>query len=102
MDADKLSAQIAIENGLQWHPGAGLESLGGLINQMINEDFNRLISILYRMDINEHQLKHLLAENNNTNAGLVIAHMMIERYAKKIADRKLFFGNNSGSEEEKW
>ena len=39
------------------------------INRLINQDFSRLIAILYRIDISELKLKKLLAENKGSDAG---------------------------------
>jgi hypothetical protein len=80
-----------------------LQSLALKINDLLNNDFQKLISLLYRMDINESKLRRLLEENKNTDAGLIIAKMMIEREAQKIKSRKESSKkNNQDSSEEKW
>ena len=57
---------------------------------MINDDFNRLISLLYRIDVSETKLKQLLRENTTTNAGLLIARLILERQWQKIETRRKF------------
>ncbi len=57
------------------------------INDLLNHDFQKLVSILYRMDISESKLRILLRENPDKDAGLIIAHLMIEREAMKIKSR---------------
>jgi hypothetical protein len=80
-----------------------LQALTLKINDLLNNDFQKLISLLYRMDINESKLRRLLEENKNTDAGLIIAKMMIEREAQKIKSRKESSKkNNQDSSEEKW
>ena len=80
-----------------------LLELSNRINDLLNNDFQKLISILYRMDINEKKLRALLNENKNTDAGLIIAKMMIEREAQKIKSRKESSPKkNDLSDEEKW
>ena len=80
-----------------------LQSLALKIHDLLNNDFQKLISLLYRMDINESKLRRLLEENKNTDAGLIIAKMMIEREAQKIKSRKESMKkNNQDSTEEKW
>jgi hypothetical protein len=79
------------------------EKLAAYIHTLINNDFEKLISILYRLDINEKNLKALLAEKPGEDAGVLIAAAVIERQLQKITSRK----KNSGSgndipEEEKW
>ena len=62
------------------------------INELIESDFSRLISILYRQDISEIKLRQLLKENRNTDAAKVIADMMIEREREKINSRQTYQG----------
>jgi len=78
-----------------------LESaLAVYINELILHHFDRLIQLLYRIDVSEPKLKLLLKENPGQDAGLLIARMIIERQLKKIETRKQFRGGESG--EEKW
>ena len=60
------------------------------INDLINNDFQKLVSILYRMDVSEIKLKQLLNENPGTNAAIIIADLMIERQTEKIRSRQQF------------
>ena len=79
------------------------EKLATYIQLLINEDFSKLISILYRLDISEYKLKNMLRENPAENAGLLIADLIIEREGQKIASRKQFRQQNDNlAEEEKW
>ena len=73
------------------------------INDLINNDFQKLVSILYRMDVSEIKLKQLLNENPGTNAALIIADLMIERQAEKIRSRQQFKKKDENiSDDEKW
>ena len=73
------------------------------INDLINNDFKKLVSILYRMDISEIKLKQLLNENPGTNAALIIADLMIERQAEKIRSRQQFNKRDENiSDNERW
>lgn len=69
------------------------------VNRLILEDFNSLVNILYRLDINEDKLRQALREKSN-DAGDIIARMIMERQEQKAASRKLFKGG--GSDEEQW
>src|SRR6185436_12330904 len=60
------------------------------INELVNTEFQKLISILYRMDISEPKLKQVLKDNPGTNAGIIIAELMIERQAEKIKSRQQY------------
>ena len=73
------------------------------INELINNDFQKLVSILYRMDVSEKKLKQLLNENAGTNAALIITDLMIERQEQKIISRQQFRKKDENiSDDEKW
>ncbi len=81
--------------------------LAGYINPLISNNFNKLISILYRMDINEAKLMQLLHDNQAEDAGMIIAELIIERQIQKIKSKKENKGNNiitgdNMNENEKW
>jgi len=78
------------------------EKLSAYINDLINHDFEKLIHILYRLDVSEKKLKSTLA-SSSSNAGMLIAEMIIERQVQKIKTREQFRQQNSNfSDEEKW
>jgi hypothetical protein len=77
--------------------------LAARINDLIIHQFDKLVSLLYRIDISEYKLKQLLASNPSTDAGVVIANLIIERQVQKIKSREQFRNReNNISEEEKW
>lgn len=79
------------------------QALAVKINELLLGNFQQLISILYRMDVSEARLRLLLKENTGTDAGLIIADLMMERQAQKIKSRREFRQrDNDISEEEKW
>ncbi|HLG38949.1 MAG TPA: hypothetical protein VI461_04735, partial [Chitinophagaceae bacterium] len=51
------------------------EKLSQHINYLIVNDFQKLVSILYRIDVSEAKLKYLLKENAETDAALIIAEL---------------------------
>jgi hypothetical protein len=73
------------------------------INFLIVNNFNKLIYLLYRADINEAKLNKLLANNKKENAGKIIAALFIQRQIEKIKAREenKMKGFES-SEEERW
>lgn len=80
-----------------------LPQLEEKINSLLVGDFDRLISILYRMDVSELKLKQLLKENQAEDAAKIIALLMIERQAEKIKSRRQFRQqDNNIDENEKW
>ena len=73
------------------------------INALIKDDFNLLIQILYRIDVNETRLKQVLKDNPNEDAGKIIAALLIERQLQKINTREQFKRKNDNFfDEEKW
>lgn len=96
---------MAIESGLvakEHIPGLNGQLLAEKINELINNDFQQLVSILYRMDVSEAKLKLLLKDNPGRDAGIMIAGLMIERQAQKIKSRKETKSNKEIPEDEKW
>ena len=80
-----------------------VELLTDKINYLIINNFNKLIYILYRADINEQKLNKLLAENKKEDAGKIIAALFIQRQLEKIKSREENAeNNNNDSEEERW
>ena len=73
------------------------------INELIQSDFQQLILVLYRVDVNEDKLKDLLKENSEENAAIIIADLLIERQSQKIISRQQFNKrDNEIDENEKW
>jgi hypothetical protein len=73
------------------------------INTLIKEDFDKLITYLYRIDVNEQKLKSLLQKTPGEDAANIIATLIIERQLQKIKTRKQFSQrDNNFNEEEKW
>lgn len=67
-----------------------IEILGQRINHLIKTDISKLIFILYRIDVDEHKLKSMLAQYTNVNAGYVTAALVIDRQKQKLKTKSLF------------
>jgi hypothetical protein len=72
------------------------------INQLIQSDFEKLVLLLYRIDISEPKLKHLLQQNPGEYAGKIIAELIIERQLQKIKSRQERRRDSTISDEESW
>jgi hypothetical protein len=94
MEVQTLQYDLNNTHGLDLPVTATLEmleqALAERINTMITADFNRLISLLYRIDVSETKLKQLLKENAGTDAGLLIARLILERQWQKIETRRKY------------
>lgn len=76
--------------------------LAAYINGLITQDFEKLINLLYRLDVSEQKIKTLLSATT-ADAGIVIADVIIERQLQKIKTRKQFNKPNEDiAEEDKW
>ena len=106
MKDEQALQEISMELGIilkEQEDSFGKQLLAEKINELINNDFQKLVSILYRMDISEIKLKQLLNENPGTNAAQIISDLMIERQAEKIRSRQRFSKRDENiSDEERW
>ncbi|HQW85417.1 MAG TPA: hypothetical protein PK987_13175 [Ferruginibacter sp.] len=79
------------------------QHLAAYINTLIQNDFNRLINYLYRIDVSEQKLNTLLHENKNEDAGNIIATLIIERQQQKIKIRRQHNQRNKPiDDDDKW
>ena len=70
------------------------------INDCINHDFNKLVQLLYRIDVAENKLKAILQSNPNEDAAKLIAAVIIERLAAPKEARARFTATNNTIEDE--
>lgn len=95
---------ITVSNSLEINPsGKVKKKLIDLLNDLINNDFQALIQLLYRIDINEEKIRKLLNKENNSDTASLIAFLIIERQLQKLESRRNYRSKNTGlSDEEKW
>lgn len=73
------------------------------LNELIKNNFNYVVQLLYRIDISEAKLKLLLKNNPTEDAGKIIAQLIIERQQQKIISRNNFTKKDAAfDEEERW
>lgn len=60
-----------------------------VVEDLMTKDFNRLINILYRIDVSEEKLKEALALSND-NPASIITKMILDRQLQKVATRKKY------------
>lgn len=79
------------------------QELATQINKLILEDFEKLVFLLYRIDVDEAKMRALLANKKDSDAGLLLADLIIERQLQKIKSRHDYSGRDQEiSSEEKW
>jgi hypothetical protein len=105
MDSNLISAiRQSIEIDLPENISFDLlrEKLSDHINYLIQHDFQKLVFILYRIDVSEAKLKYLLKENTDKDASPIIADLIIERQLQKIKSRQEHRRDSTSSADESW
>ncbi len=78
------------------------QQLVAYINELITTDFNRLLQVLYKVDIDEQKLKTLLREQPQHNAAALIGRLIWAREEEKAQSRRQFANNAKPDNEERW
>jgi hypothetical protein len=100
--AQSLHNDFDIELSANCTESEALEKLAAFVNNLINTNFEKLISLLYRMDVSEAKIKTMLQNAADKNAGQIIAALMMERQQQKILLRQSFKTEVDIDENEKW
>lgn len=79
-----------------------LQALAQHINQLIQNNFEQLVQLLYRIDVDEKKLKMVLQTNSGRDAGMLIAELIINRQLQKIQSKNQFTNDDTIPEEDKW
>ncbi|MCO5231473.1 MAG: hypothetical protein M9958_09990 [Chitinophagales bacterium] len=82
IDSSPIIGISTEENILDW--------LSAYIDKLISEDFDGLLFLLYRIDVNEDKVREMLAATNGINASRTIAELILERQKQKIYWRNKF------------
>ena len=71
------------------------QALAAKLSKLINEDFEGLLQLLYRIDVDEEKAKEALAENPLDKGPYVLAELIIERQMEKVRTREEY-GKSKG------
>jgi hypothetical protein len=87
-----VSQKKSDKNMLMEKAFSELEQLGpsdliAYTNDCIQHDFNKLVQLLYRIDVSEEKLKYILQLNPDEDAAKLIAAVIVERLAATKAAR---------------
>ena len=102
-----IDDKVIIQQDLEKETGIVLTDnfrveLAAFVNHLINTDFEKLVFLLYRIDVSESTIKQLLAVPSVNNAGQLIADAIIKRQLQKIESRQQFKQDINIAEEDKW
>ncbi len=89
-EALALALQQDFALTLPERPDAGqiFDVLAAKINDLILNDMDQLIRILYRIDVDEAKLRKLLRQHPGQDAADIISRLIIERQLQKVRLRK--------------
>ena len=73
------------------------------IQYLVANDFQKLVEVLYRIDVDERKLKNILSSNKDKDAAIIIGDLIIERQLEKWKSRNQFRRKDDDiAEEDKW
>ncbi|WP_276498096.1 hypothetical protein [Pontibacter litorisediminis] len=77
-------------------PSTNLEALefklAHIIQQLLRNDFNRLLHILYRIDVDEHKVKQAMVDADEEIIATRIARLVLKREIQKAELRLRYSG----------
>jgi hypothetical protein len=66
------------------------QQLEDTLNWMVDNDFEKLVQILYRIDIDEKRLRAVLFSQSEAPTATLLADLIIERQQQKAAARQRY------------
>jgi hypothetical protein len=72
------------------------QALALRLEQLINQDFQQFVTLLYTVDVSERKIKEILAGEGQDDAYLLIARLIIERQFQKVKSRAESRENSPG------
>jgi hypothetical protein len=76
--------------------------LARYLNHLLLHDFGALVQLLYTIDVPEQKLKTALQQNQETDAGLLMAELIIQRQEQKKTAKDLFIFRPDDHNEDRW
>ena len=95
--AEKLGIEVIAANSEEL-----LNQLSAIITHLMVNDINRLLLILYRVDISEEKVLKIIQENPMPEAAEILAEALISRQLQKIQSRMNRGPSPDIPEDEKW
>jgi hypothetical protein len=79
------------------------QQLAVYVNELILHDFDQLVQVLYRVDVEEKKLKSLLKDHPGSDAATLITDLILQRLEAKRQSRQSFSSSkNDIPNEERW
>jgi hypothetical protein len=61
-----------------------------IIGKLINHDYERLLSLMYKIDLNEKEINIIISDFSKQETILEITHLILERELKKVVIKQYF------------
>lgn len=71
-----------------------LKLIEELVTELVNHDFERLLLMLYRLDVNEQKVKQAIDTAGPNNASRNIAELVLAREKEKAVSREQYKTDN--------
>ena len=71
------------------------EQIEPKINQLINTNQSKFMSVLYRIDLSDVQINKAINENSSETFSAIISDLIIKRELQKVVIRKQFNNKNA-------
>ena len=65
-----------------------------LIDKMLNDDYPKLLALLYRIDIDDEFLNHTLKSNKQADTSEIITDLILKRELQKVVIRAMYSAKN--------
>ena len=93
-DFNWFSFEIAFKGG-ETSPYQELyEQILPLIDELLNDDYPKLMAMLYRIDLDEEFLNRKLKESEHADTDEVITDLIIKRELQKVIIRDMYSSKN--------
>lgn len=79
-----------------------LGALTNVIDDLIQNNFAKLVQLLYRLDVNEEKVRTLINKESDKPAANLIAQLIMQRQLQKMQLRKSSNKTNNIPEDERW
>jgi hypothetical protein len=89
-DFNWFSIEITFKGGLESPYQELYNQILPLIEELLNEDYPKLMAMLYRIDLEEEFLTRKLKENSHVDTDEVITDLILKRELQKVIIRELY------------
>ena len=89
-DFNWFSFEISFKGGRETPYQELFNQILPLIDELLNDDYPKLMAMLYRIDIDEEFLNRKLKENSHADTDEVISDLILKRELQKVIIRELY------------